>query len=36
MEAIKPYIEFVDKVLWRVGYKNIVFGGIFGTAALAL
>ncbi len=35
MEAIKPYIDLADKVLWRIGYKNIVIGGIVGTATLA-
>lgn len=35
MEAIRPYVECVDKILWRIGYKNIVIGGIVGTATLA-
>ena len=35
MQAIKPYIELVDKVLYRIGYSNIIIGGIVGTAALA-
>ena len=35
MQAIKPYIELVDKVLYRIGYSNIIIGGIVGTGALA-
>jgi hypothetical protein len=36
MQAIKPYIELVDKVLYRIGYSNIIVGGLTGAATLAL
>lgn len=36
MEVIKPYIDLADKVLWRIGYKNVFVGGLVGTACLAL
>jgi hypothetical protein len=35
MEVAKKYIDFADKILWRVGYKNVVFGGVVGAACLA-
>ncbi len=35
MDAFKPIIQKVDNVLWRIGYKNIMVGGIIGSAYLA-
>lgn len=35
MEAIKQYVDFADRILWRIGYKNVVVGGLMGTAFLA-
>ncbi len=35
MEVAKKYIDLADRVLWRIGYKNIVFGGVVGAAFLA-
>jgi hypothetical protein len=35
MEAIKQYIDCADRILWRIGYKNIAVGGLVGTAFLA-
>jgi hypothetical protein len=36
MEAIKQYVDLADKIMWRIGYKNIAVGGLVGTACLAL
>lgn len=35
MEVIQKYVDCADKILWRIGYKNLIFGGVFGTACLA-
>jgi hypothetical protein len=35
MELAKKYIDCADRILWRIGYKNIVFGGVLGAALLA-
>ena len=35
MEVIQKYVDYADRVLWRIGYKNVVVGGVVGTAFLA-